>query len=296
MKMQSAPNKTHLESTELISEPRLICDAARIRPVTRREAYRLARDEYELLLAVIRSLRADDWQRPTACMLWDVQSMVAHIAGALAGYASWAQFKRQVSPSSHKPYKGIFTEQVDLINTVQVDDRRSRSPEELIAEIRAVGPKALKRRSRIPALLRLIRIPDGASGLISVGYLLDTIYSRDMWIHRLDLCRATGREMSLTPRHDGRIVALVMRDLARSLAPKLGGASVLYDLRGAAGGTYKIGEHPSPSARIRMDALDFNLLASGRIKPDQASALNLVEIEGDTRLANLALKNTTVLY
>lgn len=296
MKMQAPPTETCLERTENSSEFRPMDDAAHIPPVTRREAYGLARDEYELILALVQTLGADDWQKPTACTLWDVKGMVAHIAGALAGYASWAQFKRQYSPWSYKPYKGRFSELIDMINAVQIDDRRDRSSEGLISELRAVGPKALRTRSRIPAPVRLIRIPSGASSFISVGYLLDTIYSRDIWMHRLDLCRATGREMSLTPEHDGRIVALVVRDLAYSLTPKLGSASVLYDLRGTAGGRYQIGKHLSPAATIRIDALDFNLLASGRIKPGQAGALARVEIEGDTRLAKLALENTSVLY
>jgi hypothetical protein len=45
-----------------------------------------------------------------------------------------------------------------------------------------------------------------------------------------------------------------------------------------------------------MDVLDFNVLASGRIKLDQAYALGLVQIEGDAALAKLALEHTAVLY
>ncbi|MEO8287658.1 MAG: maleylpyruvate isomerase family mycothiol-dependent enzyme [Chloroflexota bacterium] len=292
--MQAIPTETRYVRSETLPGP--VRDAVRIRPVTRREAYELVRAEYQRMVGLILSLQPDDWQRPTACALWDVKSMVAHIAGALAGYASWTQFKRQYSPLSYKPYKGKYTEQVDMINAVQVDDRRDRSPEELIAELRTVGLKALATRSRIPAPIRAIRIPVGRFGFISLGYLLDTIYSRDMWMHRVDLCNATGREMRLSPEHDGRIVALVVRDLVRSLAPKLEGASVLYDLRGQAGGIYRVGEKAVPTATIRMDALAFNLLASGRTSLAQARALNLVEIEGDTRLADLALKNTAVLY
>lgn len=294
--MQATPTQAYVDGTGAVSPVWDMLEASRIPPVTRREAYKLARDEYELISDLIQSLSADDWQRPTGCTLWDVKSMVSHIAGGLAAYTSWAQLKRQYSPWSHKPYKGRFTDVVDLVNAVQVDDRRAHSPEELIAELRAVGPKALRMRSRIPVPLRAIRVPAGAFGSISVGYLVDIIYPRDLWMHRLDICRATGRKMSLTSEHDGRIVALVVRDLAQSLTPKLGDASVLYDLRGTAGRIYKVGRHPSPDATIRMDLLDFNLLASGRIKPEQVKALRIVEIEGDSGLADLVLERTAVLY
>lgn len=294
--MRVAATETDFESTVRGPVGRSMIDAASIPPVTRREAYALARKEYEMLLAVVESLREDDWQRPTACTLWDVRSMVSHISGALAGYASWHEFARQYSPWSHRPYRGRFGEMVDKINAVQVDDRAARSPEQLISELRAVGPKALRVRYKVPKVLRLVPMPAGAFGFISTDYLLDVIYSRDMWMHRLDLCRATGRETTLTLEHDGRMVALVLRDLARSLTGKLEQASVTYVLDGAIGDTYRIGLHRSPSASIKMDVLDFNLLASGRISSESALALGLVEFDGDTRLANLALQNTSVLY
>ena len=69
-----------------------------------------------------------------------------------------------------------------------------------------------------PCLLRTIRVPLPAlGGIVPIGYLTDLIYTRDMWMHRLDICRATGREMIQTSHHDGRITALVVRDLVRKL-------------------------------------------------------------------------------
>ncbi|HET9492744.1 MAG TPA: maleylpyruvate isomerase family mycothiol-dependent enzyme, partial [Chloroflexia bacterium] len=202
--MSIAVTETYGEHPATMSEHHLTIDAAAIPPVTRREAYALARAEYTRLLALVESLSGDDWHRPTACTLWDVKSMVAHIAGALAGHASRREFARQYSPLSHRPYRGRFKEPVDYVNAVQVDDRAARTTEELIAEMRAAGPKALRTRYRVPKPVRLLRVPAGPFGLISAEYLLDTIYPRDMWMHRLDISRATGREMVTTPEHDGR--------------------------------------------------------------------------------------------
>lgn len=127
-----------------------------------------------------------------------------------------------------------------------------------------------------------------------IGYLTDLIYTRDMWMHRMDLCRATQREMVMTPEHDGRIVALVVRDLAKKLSAKLRTTSIVYHLSGNASGTWQLGANVPPSATIHLDVLDFNLLASGRLTPEEA--LSRSSIEGDNALAREALNFTNVPY
>ena len=52
-----------------------------------------------------------------------------------------------------------------------------------------------------------------------IAYLMDTIFTRDTWMHRGDIARATGRELVLTPDHDGRIVADVVAEWARAPRP-----------------------------------------------------------------------------
>ena len=37
-----------------------------------------------------------------------------------------------------------------------------------------------------------------------MGYLLDIVLTRDPWMHRVDIARATGRDSSSPPEHDGR--------------------------------------------------------------------------------------------
>jgi uncharacterized protein (TIGR03083 family) len=262
-------------------------DAARIRPITRAEARALGTAEVERFLALVESLGPGDWDQPTACTLWTVRDILAHQAGAYAGYAGLREFRRQFVG---RPAPGQLFE--DFLSARQVADRAGRSPAELIAELRAVGPRAVANRARFPLPVRLLGMPYPLVGVLQLGYLLDLIYTRDTWMHRLDIARATGREMLLTAQHDGRIVALVVRDLARMLAPKLGGKSVAYELTGPSGGSWRIGRAPTAAATMRLDTLDFNLLASGRYAVEQAGAV----IEGDRALADLALRETRVMY
>lgn len=262
--------------------------AARIPPVSRAEARRLAEAELGRLLALVEALGAEDWTQPTACTLWDVRQIVAHQAGAYASFASWREFWRQFGA---RPRPGQLRE--DLISSIQVADRAARTPAELIAELRAAGRRTIANRQRVPWPLRRARIPHPLVGHFDLGYLFDIIYTRDTWMHRLDICRATGRSMALTGEHDGRIVALVMRDLAHTVAPKLGGQAVAVELAGPAGGAWQIGPG-TPLSTIRMDTLDFNVLASGRFSFEAGRARAVVE--GDVALAEDALRACQALY
>lgn len=268
-------------------------NASQIPPLTHPEAGVLAREELSRFLAVVEALSGDDWHQPTDCTAWTVRDILAHQAGAYAGNASWSEFFRQASA---RPSPGQM--QVDATNDRQLLDRADCNPPELIAELRRVGPKAIRTRQRLPRLVRKLRIvPFGPpTGFKPVGYLTDLIYTRDTWAHRMDICRATGRTFIQTPDHDGRLTALVLRELAENLAGKLRGQSVIFDLAGPAGGRFRIGKTVEPSAIIKMSLIDFNRLASGRLAVDEAFAQSLVTISGDRDFAAHVLAQTSIVY
>jgi uncharacterized protein (TIGR03083 family) len=289
--MQQAHRIDHQDS---VGRPSLV-DAARIPSLTHREAAEMAAVELERFLTLLESLAPADWEQPTACTLWNVRQVVAHVTGAAAAYARWEEFKRQTSPFVQRPYRKAGFSLLDALNQIQVDDRGTATPAALIAELREVGPRAIATRKRLPALVRAaIPLPMPVFGVAPLGYLTDLIYTRDMWMHQLDICRATGREMVQTSQHDGRITALVVRDLERHLTPKLAGQAVVYELTGIAGGSFRLGANVSPTARITMDVLDFHLLASGRLKAEELSSH--AKFRGDEHMARLALDNTQVPY
>lgn len=288
--MQQASN---IHQHDSVGRPAL-SDAASIPSLTHTEAAEMAAVELERFLKLVESLAPADWDKPTACPLWNVRQVVAHVTGAAAGYASWSQFKRQYSPNVQRPYRRAGFALLDAINQIQVNDRRTATPTDLLTELHDVGPRAIATRKRLPALVRTMRLPLPMLGVVPMGYLTDVIYTRDMWMHRLDICKSTGGEMMQTPQHDGRITALVVRDLGSLLRPKLAGQAVVYELTGSAGGNFHLGGNASPGARITMDVLDFHLLASGRLAAYERSSY--AEVGGDEYIARLALDNTQVPY
>lgn len=275
-------------------EPPALEIARGIPPLTHREAAAMASAELERFLTLVESLESDDWEKPTACPLWNVRQILAHVTGSAASYARWSEFMRQGNPKLQRPYRASGLSFLASMNQIQVDDRASATPEGLIDELRTVGPQAIATRKRLPLLLRTLRLPLPTLGIVPIGYLTDLIYTRDMWMHRLDICRATGREMIQTSQHDGHITALVVRDLARKLTPRLRGRALAYELTGISGGCWSLGESDRQIATITMDALDFHLLASGRLPANELASH--VSITGDTQIARLALENTQVPY
>jgi uncharacterized protein (TIGR03083 family) len=271
-----------------------VAEAARIPPLSHSEAGGIAQVELQRFLALVKSLTDDDWEKPTDCTLWNVRQVLAHQVGSYASFASWAEFKRQWSKAL-KPQPGQLP--VDALNQLQIEERANASPAELIAELEEVGPKAITTRQRLPVFLRALRLPFGPPlGTVRLDYLTDLIYPRDTWIHRLDICRATGREMVLTGDHDGRMIALVMRDLATKFERNLKEVSVIFDLTGPAGGCWRIGPAPEPVATIQMDTLDFSRLTSGRLAPDEVKSHSLVSIRGDVAVGFQVLDNAAVPY
>lgn len=263
--------------------------ASQIPAQTHEEARALAQAEFACLLPVVEALQGDDWQQPTYCTLWSVRELVAHLAGGAATFSSFGEFLRHYLTNPHaKEWK----KPEDACNYLQVKERAARPAAEVVREFRELAPKEIRARYRLPWIVRLLLLP--SSPPITVGYLTDTVLTRDWWAHRLDLCHATGQEMQLTPEHDGRLTALVVRDMAKKVRKGLGQRTIDLQLAGTAGGTYRFGKGHSPNATITMDAIDFHLLASGRITADDARVRAL--LHGDAGAAQWLLDHCEVLY
>ena len=216
----------------------------------------LASDEYQRLFELLAELTPDEWATQTVCDDWDVHLMVAHLLGAAEANASVVESVRQLVKGKRIARReGV--EDIDGINAVQVDARRHHSPSELVALLEGVAPAAIKGRQRTPSLARRIPIATGVGYRMTMGHLVDRVYTRDQWMHRIDITSATDRELVLTPEHDGRIVEDVVVEWA-----ELHGEPFQLLLDGPAGGEFRVGEK---GVSIAMDAIEFCLVLAGRL-------------------------------
>jgi uncharacterized protein (TIGR03083 family) len=212
----------------------------------------IAEREYALFLGLLRSLDPAEWQAPTDCAGWTVRDIVAHVVGAAQSTASLRESTRQMI----KARKHAGDQLVDRINEVQLAERAGSSPGDLVDELEDAAPRSIHTRRRLPALVRRAPVPTDTPGLgrTTLGYLNDTVYTRDVWMHRVDICRATGRELVLTAEHDGRLVA----DAAAEWLAKNDELQGLV-LTGPAGGAFGTSVDAP-----RFDGVEFCRALSGR--------------------------------
>lgn len=268
-----------------------IPNASNIPAQTHQEAGHLATAELDRLLTMIATIPQHTLDNPTDCSLWNVRQMLAHLAGACAGHTSLREFKRQYISN---PLMSEFDAAIDALNNLQVADRADHTLEQVIDEFRVEGPKAIRVRQRLPWLIRNVWLPLGPLGLAPIGYLTDIIYTRDWWMHRADLCRATGQRMHLTPEHDGRIIALVLRDLARKRDRNRETTTIDLHLTDDIDLSYRFGNGTQPDATITLNLIEFNRLASGRAEFEEVTTA--AEFSGNTAAAHTFLRNCDVPY
>jgi uncharacterized protein (TIGR03083 family) len=239
--------------------------------IERPTAMRLAETEYQRVTDAVDALQSEDWTRPTDCTAWDVRQLVAHIAGQANLFSTPLELARQMRATKVQERRG--RKGVDALTAAQVEERQDLGPQDLCAELHRVCPRGARGRRRVPGFLRRRRLPDaetinGAPETWSLGYLTDVILTRDPWMHRLDLARATGRDLVVTADHDGVIVADVVAEWGRRH-----GQPYRLELTGPAGGSWSIGVG---GEEIVMDAADFCRIASGRPGSDGGQAWGLL--------------------
>jgi len=218
-------------------------------PLGHREAMTLAATEFGRMAAQLTALTPADWVRPTVCELWDVRAMATHVLGMAEAQASFRQFAHDFRAAA----KRSSGKMIDEMSATQVRERAAMTPAVIVSRLTVVAPRAVRARRRTPAPIRwAVRMkndPPFDAERWRYGYLVDTIFTRDMWMHRLDICRATERSMDLSAGHDGRLVADVVAEWARRH-----GRPFALTLTGRAGGQWRSGED---GESLHLDALDF---------------------------------------
>ena len=222
-------------------------------------AMRLAAAEYDRVIATLEQLTPDQWNAATDCTGWDVRAIAGHVLGMTRMAASTREtIRQQVAATRRSKREGGLL--IDALTALQVEEQESLSTEEVVERMRTYGPKAARGRARTPALIRGRNSGQqdvaGATEYWTFGYVVDTILTRDPFMHRVDIGRATGVQLPATSDHEGVIVDDVVREWAGRHR-----AAYTLALTGPAGGHWS---HGDGGEQTTMDAFEFCRALSGR--------------------------------
>ena len=240
---------------------------------------------------LLESLELAEWALPTDCPGWSVQDNVSHIIG------TESMILGREAPAHDPGEKDWVKNPIGANNEIQVDYRRSWTPEKVLDEYREVTSERIK-------ILEAYSDDDLAADSwtpVGPGTVRDLIAVRvmDCWVHEQDIRRAVGKPGGLdTPvaahafgRHRSAIPFVVGKKVG---APD--GTTVVVDVAGqppfAVGVEGKranlLDDVPAdPDVRLETDLETFNRLCCGR--GDPAELAKNVKIEGDEALGRSVL-------
>lgn len=242
--------------------PTVVIKAGEIPRIKHDEAMAITAVENHRLWELLIDINTDEWTLPTDCTRWDVRAVVVHLIAQAEAQASPVEFVTQAMAGRKlmEEIGGIYP--VDGLNEAGLRARSHLKPEELSDLWSSVAAKALRFRRRLPAPIRALPLLRLDRGLWKpLGYLYDIGFTRDVWMHRVDLSRAIGRTIDATAQHDGRIVADIIAEWATTHSDPF-----TLRLTGPAGGTY-VRDSANAGDCLELDAIECCRILSGRGTP-----------------------------
>jgi uncharacterized protein (TIGR03083 family) len=165
------------------------------------------RAERAELLTLCRDLAAEEWSSPSAAPGWRVQDVVAHMGSG---------FHAMFSPGAQKAMRGL---DIERANDVLVDQRRTWTPAETLAEYERWGPRfagVVGFAARTP--LGRLQMPLSELGHFPVSNILSAIVFDHHTHLRYDIAPALGRQ---APETDAGRMAVVLEWMMAVLANQL---------------------------------------------------------------------------
>jgi uncharacterized protein (TIGR03083 family) len=257
------------------------------------------------LMTLLRRLEPADWTRPTACALWSVKDIVAHLLDSCLRRLSLGRDRLDVRPD--RPIKS-YTDLVGYLNHLNA---------EWVAAARRLSPQVLMDWMDLasPQLDRFFASLDPhAPAMFGVAWAGEKTSPNwfdigreytERWLHQQQIRDAvgaaglTGREW-LHPALDIFVRALPFT--YRSLGAP--GNSVELEVRGEAGAVWTIvkdaagwrlfaGIEPNASARVSLDQDTAWRLFSKGLTAEQAA--RAIRIEGDQSLGRPLLGSLAIM-
>ncbi|MCW4384865.1 maleylpyruvate isomerase family mycothiol-dependent enzyme [Salinibacterium sp. SYSU T00001] len=257
----------------------------------------VARRTIDDFVALLEQLPDAAWSQPTDLPGWSVHDIAAHTAHLESVLATLPDARAEPTASASLPAPPKeFTES-------GVAERRSRTPREIIAEIRESSAARFAALEAEPPTDASARPRLGVPGLDWTWETLLRNRPLDVWMHEQDIRRAVGLPGGLDAPGAIHTATYFAESLGYVIAKRAGaapGATVVFELAGLPVVAFGVGDDgrgrplaeipEQPTVRIRTDLESYIALAGGRRAPLEGA----VAIEGDEELAERILANLTM--
>jgi uncharacterized protein (TIGR03083 family) len=225
------------------------------------------------LIGLLRGLRPDDWDRPTACALWSVKDIVAHL---LDGNLRRLSFQRDGLPAKPDvPIHGHsdLVRYLDRLNAEWVAVARRISPPLLIDRLEHTGRQVAELFGRLdPDAPALFPVAWAGESLSANWFDVGREYT-ERWLHQQQIRDAVGAPGLASREWMHPVIDLFLRALPHRYreVPAEPETELHIAVVGAAGGDWS----------LRREAAGWRLFSKG-LRP--AEARERVSVEGDQTL------------
>jgi uncharacterized protein (TIGR03083 family) len=258
------------------------------------------------LRSLLCGLDSADWARPTACALWSVKDIAAHLLDTALRRLSFGRDGLAPAPDQSLASYGELVAFLNRLNAEWVVAARRLSPPLLIDLLDLA-------EAQLHAFLRTL--DPYAKAAFGVAWAGEDISENwfdigreytERWLHQQQIRDAVGvpglnARVWLHPTLDIFVRALPFS--YRELEAEVG-RSVRFEIRGAAGGTWTlarlpegwrlfVGADPAAATRVSLDQEAAWKLFSKGLSLDEAR--RVVKIEGDPRLGQPILATLAIM-
>ena len=258
------------------------------------------------LMRLLRGLDRTDWQRPTACALWSVKDITAHLLDSSLRRLSFGRDGRDASPDLPLSTYSELIGYLNRLNAEWVVACRRLSPELLIQLLDFTAEQVHAFfRSLDPHSQALFGVAWAGEDVSPNWFDIGREYT-ERWLHQQQIREAVGAPGLTVWGWLHPTLDIFVRALPFTYRRVEGrtGQSIRFEIRGEAGGVWSLvrasagwnlfeGSDGSPAASISMDQEAAWKLFSKGLDPD--SARRKIEIQGDAALAQPVFHSLAVM-
>lgn len=190
------------------------------------------------LLALLSTLSASEWERPTACALWSVKDVALHLLGGDLGILSRRRdgFARAEKPGAS--YQELVA-WINRLNTVWVEAMRRLSPRVLCDLLRFTGPQVEEFFASLDPLAPGVPVDWAGPKPAPVWLDLAREYT-ERWHHQQQIRDAVGKPGLRQRRFFAPVLDTFVRALPHTFrdVPAAEGTTVRLSIQGESGGDW----------------------------------------------------------